>query len=269
MSIVGERAVPLTVLADDAAIGKHVAQQVLALLEDASNRRVVVGCPAGRTPRSTYRALGELAASHRLDLSRLAIVMMDEFLVEMNGKLRYCDPDALYSCRRFAEIELRRVLNAGLSPDRQLPSSQIHFPDPDDPGRFEDLLVELGGIDFFILASGASDGHVAFNPPGSALDSRTRIVELAETTRRDNMLTFPVFDDLSEVPKRGVTVGLGTVVQHSKRVAMLMSGAGKRVALGRLKDLGRFDPSWPASVVFECRQPEIVVDAAAKALKST
>ena len=142
----------------DFQAGRLSAEQVLALLEDASNRRVVVGCPAGRTPRSTYRALGELAASHRLDLSRLAIVMMDEFLVELNGKLRYCDLAALYSCRRFAEIELRRVLNAGLSPDHQLPSSQIYFPDPDDPGRFEDLIAELGGINFFILASGASDG---------------------------------------------------------------------------------------------------------------
>ncbi len=263
MGAVGERAGPLTVLPDEAAIGKHVAQQVLSLLEDASIRRIVVGCPAGRTPRSTYRALGELAAARRSDLSRLAIVMMDEFLVEMNGQLRYCDPDALYSCRRFAEVELRQALNAGLSRDRQLPASQIHFPDPDDPGRFEDLIAELGGIDFFIIASGTSDGHVAFNPPGSALDSRTRIVELAATTRRDNMSTFPVFATLSEVPKFGVTVGLGTVVQHSKRVALLMSGMGKRAALQRLAELGRFDPSWPASVVFECRHPELVVDAAA------
>ncbi len=141
--------------------------------------------------------------------------------------------------------------------------ARFNFPDPDDPGRFEDLIGELGGIDFFIAASGASDGHVAFNPPGSALDSRTRIVELAATTRRDNMSTFPVFEDLSEVPRRGVTVGLGTVVQNSKRVALLMSGVGKRAALRKLSDLGRFDPSWPASVVFECRQPEIIVDAAA------
>src|SRR5215469_17575484 len=55
-----------------------------------------------------------------------------------------------------------------LSPGRGIAPDRIWFPDPKSPSDYDGRIENAGGIDFFILASGASDGHVAFNPQGSA-----------------------------------------------------------------------------------------------------
>jgi len=246
--------------------GEWAAERIVAALEGASARgvRAVLGCPAGRTPRTTYAALARLVARRSLDLSRLDLVMMDDYVAPApDGGYEPCAIEAAHSCRRFAEHELRALLNAGAPRARQLPAAQVHFPDPRDPARYEDTIASLGGVDLFLLAAGASDGHVAFNPPGSSLATRTRIVELAESTRRDNLATFPTLRSLAEVPRFGVTVGLGTLARHSKAALLLLLGAGKHAALARTLALRSFDPSWPASVVFECANASILADAEA------
>jgi glucosamine-6-phosphate deaminase len=253
------------IVPDALRAGEVAAEAIAAALATAARdgRRAVLGGPAGRTPRTAYAALGRLARERALDLSRLELVMMDEYVVKTEPGYAYCPADAPYSCRRFAERELRAVLNEGLPAERQLPESQVHFPAPADPGAYEEKIAKLGGVDLFLLAAGASDGHVAFNPPSSQLTSRTRVVELAESTRRDNLATFPTFRGLDEVPRFGLTVGLGTIRAHSRGVLLLLLGEGKRHALARTRALAGFDPAWPASFVRLCRNPRIVADSAA------
>ena len=180
------------------ALGKAVAHD-LATRIAAKTGPFLLGCPGGRSPRPVYAAL----AAHRLDLSRLVIVMMDDYLIETQDGFDHVDANAHYSCRRFARDEIQSVLNADLPPARRIPDTSIWFPDPRFPADYDRRISDAGGIDFFLLASGASDGHVAFNPQGSPADSITRIVTLAEQTRRDNLATFPDFASLDEVPRHG------------------------------------------------------------------
>jgi glucosamine-6-phosphate deaminase len=245
--------------------GEWAAERIGAVLEAAQARgaRAVLGCPAGRTPRTSYAAFARLAAARGLDLARLEIVMMDDYVVPAAGGYEPCPTSAPHSCRRFAEQELRAVLNAGMPRERQLPAAQIHFPDARDPGRYEEVIASLGGVDLFLLAAGASDGHVAFNPPGSSLATRTRIVELADSTRRDNLSTFPTLRSLEEVPRYGVTVGLDTLVRYSKAALLLLLGAEKQQALARTLALRSFDPAWPASVIYACANARILADQGA------
>ena len=42
---------------------------------------------------------------------------------------------------------------------------------------YEATIAEFGGINLFLAGIGP-DGHIAFNEPGSSLDSRTRVVGL-------------------------------------------------------------------------------------------
>ncbi len=225
--------------------------------------RTVLGCPAGRTPRGAYAALGALAGAHDLDLSGVEIVMMDDYVEPGPGGYRPCPAGAHHSCRRAAEDELRAVLNGSLPPARQLPRRAVRFPDATDPGAYDGTIAGLGGIDLFLLASGASDGHVAFNPPGTAADSTTRIVELAESTRRDNLATFPAFRSLDDVPRHGVTVGLGTIARHARQVILLLTGVDKHESYRRVVGTSGFDPAWPATVVHRCRGARVVADRCA------
>jgi glucosamine-6-phosphate deaminase len=155
--------------------------------------------------------------------------------------------DASYCCARFAREEIAAPL--GVAEDRIWLAGEDH----------DERIESAGGIDVFLLASGASDGHVAFLPPGSPRDGRTSVVELAETTRRDNLATFPTFRTLDDVPTHGLSVGLGTI-SAARSLRLVLHGVDKRRAARRLLALGRFDPSWPASVVHDHPDAVIYVD---------
>src|SRR5207237_3790602 len=110
-----------------------------------------------------------------------------------------------------------------------IPEERVWLPDPQDPSAYDERIAAAGGIDLFLLASGASDGHVAFLPPGSPRDGGTSVVELAETTRTDNLATFPRFAALDEVPLHGVSVGLATIA-GARAARLVLHGPGKREA---------------------------------------
>ena len=245
-----------------AEIGCIVAQDIARRMKAVEGaRKFLLGCPGGRSARPIYAAL----ARQQLDLSGLIIVMMDEYLVQGATGFSCVSDSAHYSCRRFAREEIAAVLNAGRDHHDRLPADNLWQPDPTDPLAYDARIASEGGIDMFILACGAGDGHVAFNPPGSARDSRTRIVTLAEQTRRDNMATFPDFRSLDEVPRHGITVGIGTIADQSRAVAMVLWGADKRYAWQHLGNAAGYDAQWPASIVAECADAVLYVDSTATA----
>jgi glucosamine-6-phosphate deaminase len=254
---------PLTVARDADGVGEWVADQILERLAATDpGRCFYLAGPAGRTPTTTYAALGRLAGARRIDLSRLVVVMMDEYVHPGPVGFELCDPAAHYSCVRYFTQHLLGTVNAHLPVGRALRAEQIRCPDPNDPEAIDRELAAVGGADVFLLASGATDGHVAFNPPGTPLDSATRVEALAESTRRDNLSTFPEFGSLDAVPTHGVTVGLASVTR-AKHAMMLLIGAHKRPALHRLLASDDFDPEWPATVVYRCDAPVLIVDQAA------
>jgi glucosamine-6-phosphate deaminase len=214
---------------DPDELGRALAAEIVA----AHPR--LLGCPGGRSLLTTYRALPDLAET--------TIVMMDEYVPVPPSS-------AHHSCRGFAEREIR--------------GGDLWLPDPEDPAAYDERIEAAGGIDVFLLASGASDGHVAMLGPGAPRDGRTAVVELAESTRRDNLVTFPRFDSLDEVPTHGVSVGLGTIAD-ARSLRLVLHGAEKREATARLLALDRFDPDWPASIVYDHPEAEIWLDREAAA----
>ncbi len=252
---------PFRVFPSPDAIGEAVAERVLARIQRARLTRTafLLGCPTGRTPRPVFEAMARRLGDTQQDLSHLVLVMMDEYLVSLDGRLVYASASHPWSCHHFARIEIAERLNAALPPAHRIGEDSIWFPDPADPDAYDARIAGAGGIDLFLLASGASDGHVGFNPPGSARDSRTRIVPLSDETRRDNLLTFPSFGTLSAVPDHGVTVGIQTIAS-AKEALMVVWGVGKRLTLTRMRQTERYESQWPATVIHECAGGEIVPD---------
>jgi glucosamine-6-phosphate deaminase len=255
---------PLRVFPTPEKMGEHLATRLLSEIEAArkSERQFVLGCPTGRTPRPVYAAMARRLAAAPHDLSRLVLVMMDEYLVSAGKGFAYALWSKEWSCHHFARAEIADPFNAGLNEEQRLRKDSIWFPDPRDPENYDERIADAGGIDFFILASGATDGHVAFNPPGSPRESRTRIIPLSEETRRDNLKTFPSFGALDAVPTHGISVGIDTIVS-AKECAMLVTGTGKRLTLERMMKADQYDPNWPATVIHECAVREILADAEA------
>lgn len=253
------------VLADDLAVGHYAAEIIFTELVRASSegRPFVLGCPGGRTPRTTYNALAEMIKAGKQDISHAVIAMMDEFLQENgDGSFTNHGLDKHFSCTRFAKFEIFDVLNAAAPVGGEIPIENLRFPVAADPQGYEDFLQGIG-VDVFLMASGTTDGHVAFNPPGTAASERTRILRLADETRQDNLGTFPDFKDISEVPKFGVSVGPATMADASRIVIMELIGTHKHVAFKRIAAASGYESDWPATIVRGCKDYYILADKAA------
>ena len=237
------RVTPLRVFPTPESLGSQLAVELLDRIR-RGRKPFLLGCPTGRTPRPIYDALADA------DLSDVIFVMMDEYLVPGTAGLSWASEGEPWSCHSFVERNFR------------FQRRDVWFPDPADPAAYDRKIADAGGIDLFLLASGASDGHVAFNSTGSPRESRTRVVPLSDATRRDNLQTFPSFGALESVPRHGVTVGIDTIAQARESI-MVVWGASKRLTLQRMLAADRYDPGWPATVIHECAVRAIVTDAAA------
>lgn len=252
----------MQVFASADAIGEHLAERLLGGIEHAraAGNRFLLGCPTGRTPRPVYGAMSRLLVNKPQDISHLVLVMMDEYVVNAGAGFEYASATEPWACHHFARAEIVDRLNAGLPRAQRLREESVWFPDPRSPGAYDAKIAEAGAIDMFILASGASDGHVAFNPPGSARESRTRVIPLSEETRRDNLQTFPAFGGLANVPSHGISVGIDTIAS-AKAAVMIVWGTGKRLTLSRMLSASHYDAAWPATVIHEFQAGEILADA--------
>src|SRR5205085_7859200 len=98
-----------------------------------------------------------------------------------------------------------------------------HIPDGAAPdleaecARYERLIADAGGLGLTFLGLG-SNGHIAFNEPGTPWSSRTRVVELTESTRAANASLFD-----GKVPTHAITMGIATIMD-SKSIVLLAAG---------------------------------------------
>jgi len=123
--------------------------------------------------------------------------------------------------------------------------------------EYEAAIAAAGGVDLQILGIG-TDGHVAFNEPGSSLASRTRIKTLTEQTRADNARFFD--GDVTAVPRHVLTQGLGTIMA-ARHLVLLATGRGKAEAVHRMVE-GAVSALWPASVLQLHPHVTVLVDDA-------
>jgi glucosamine-6-phosphate deaminase len=140
------------------------------------------------------------------------------------------------------------------------PRERVHFlnglaTDLDrECARFEAAIRDAGGIDLLIAGIG-TNGHMAFNEPGSPMDSRTRVVQLA--------------DDTPGPLRRAMTMGIGTIME-ARAILLLASGTNKAEAMCRAL-AGKPDiAAVPASALQ--RHPNLTViadDAAGQQLRRT
>lgn len=238
-----------------AEVGELVAQRIVEAMARKPGGRFLLGCPTGRTPAPLFEPLAGQLVRNRLDPGLLTVVLMDEYLT---GDLQVVDPAEEFSCvgyaRRFIVAPIQRTCGA---------EPVVWRADPADPAGYDRRIAEAGGIDLFLLASGTSDGHIAFNQPGSERTSITRIIELGERTRQDNVATWPGLTSTEQVPSHGIGVGISTIVDQSRQAIMMLTGAGKQYAFQRIAAADGYQPDWPATAVKEIENHTIVADRVA------
>lgn len=196
----------------------------------------VLGVATGDSPLPVYEAL-----SARAPLGPLAVFALDEYVGVAPD-----DPASYHA-----------VVDATVTRPLRLDPARVFVPDgmAEDLDRaaaeFEKRIEAHGGIDLQILGIGGN-GHIGFNEPGSGVDSRSRVVALAEQTRADNSRFF---DTPDQVPTHAVTQGIATIMS-ARRLLLVARGAAKAAAVVRALR-GAVDPGFPASILQ--RHPRVTV----------
>ena len=156
--------------------------------------------PTGDTPLGMYDEL----VKRELDWSHVITFNLDVYLMNINH------PESYQSYMRKNLFDRTNIY-----PDHS------HFPFRPF-SVFEDKIAGSMGIDLCILGIG-TNGHIAFNEPGSSFKSRTRVVNLDEQTIQDNSRFFGSVDD---TPKQAITMGLETIME-SKKIVLMANGDHK------------------------------------------
>jgi glucosamine-6-phosphate deaminase len=223
--------VDVVVVDDAGAVAAYLAGLVLDAVEREPG--LVLGVATGATPLPVYRAL----ARGMGDFSRVRVVALDEYVGLPAGHR------GLYA--EYVSHEITGPL--GIAPENVVM--------PWGSGaELERRITALGGVDLQLLGIGRN-GHLAFNEPGSPLDSRTRVVELTGSTRAANAAY------VDPVPTHAVTQGLGTILE-ARELVLLATGAAKARAVSAALT-GAVTPDCPASVVQRHSRVTVVLDAAA------
>ena len=230
---------------------EEMSKLTAELIADVVRRkpRAVLGLATGSTPVGTYKELIRLHKEEGLDLSRVVTFNLDEYV-----GLAHDHPQSYHY---FMNENLFKHVNVN--------PKNIHIPDgtaKDIPGFcrwYEEQMIRAGGLDVQLLGIG-SNGHIAFNEPGSSLGSRTRVKTLDDKTRQDNARFFKNFN---EVPKYAITMGIGTIMD-SRQLLLLANGAGKAEAIAKTCE-GPITAMVPATIVQLHPKATIIVDKAASA----
>jgi glucosamine-6-phosphate deaminase len=208
---------------------------------------LAMAVPAGGTPRRMYARMAALQVRDPVDYSRMRIFSVDELC-----------PPAPADGYFWRQVRAEFLSWARVDAARCRPFA-VDVGDLDAMcAAYEAAIAEAGGLDLVMLGLGPN-AHLASNEPGCAFDVVTRPVQLLDATVR-YILTDPVIQ--GDVCERAVTLGLATIMA-AREVVVLVSGEGKRTALGRMLD-GPVTTDVPASVLRGHRRCLVLTDRAAR-----
>lgn len=201
----------------------HVAQRINEKNPTPENP-FVLGCPTGSSPLGLYRELIRLHKAGKVSFKNVITFNMDEYVgIPENHPQSY---HSFMWENFFNHIDIKKenvnILD-GNAADLE-----------EECRKYEEKIKKAGGIDLFMGGIGP-DGHIAFNEPGSSLSSRTRIKTLTTDTIIANSRFFD--NDINQVPKTALTVGVATVLD-AKEVLIVCNGHNKARALQHAVEKG-------------------------------
>jgi glucosamine-6-phosphate deaminase len=228
---------------------RAVAAEIAALVRDRARaaRPLALGLATGRSPREIYAELARLHRDEGLDFARVVGFGLDEYVglecTHTQSFRRYLLERVVGPCGMDGAS--LRALAGDVAP----PQIDAHC------AAYERAIADAGGLDLAILGIGRN-GHIGFNEPGSARDSRTREVRLAAETRED---AAAAFGGLDRVPERALAVGVATILD-ARRIRVLAFGERKRAIVRRLLD-EPIGPALPATFLREHPDARLYSDA--------
>ncbi|MEI2462187.1 glucosamine-6-phosphate deaminase [Mycoplasmopsis felis] len=183
--------------------------------EIQKNPSIKICFATGNSPIKTYKKLIQKYQKNQISFENVVSLNLDEY-VGIQPK-NPCSYHYFMDQNLFNHINIKR--------------ENIHLPNgigniQQNAQNYENLIKEKGGIDLMILGIG-TNGHIAFNEPGSLLTDRTKEVSLTESTIQSNKIYF---NSINDVPKTAISMGVGTILE-AKKIILLANSSSKAQAI--------------------------------------
>ena len=213
----------------------------------------VLGLATGSTPLGLY---GRMVKDHKENGT--SYVDIKSFNLDEYVGLPITHPESYYA-----------FMHTNLFNSIDIKEENTHVPsglgeDLEGQAKKYDEMIDACPVDIQLLGIG-SDGHIAFNEPGTSFESGTHVTDLAESTIKDNCRFFD--NDMSKVPTQAVTQGIKTIMK-AKNILLIATGANKAKAVKDMLE-GPVSEECPASILQKHENVYVVVDEeAAKLLEN-
>lgn len=205
-----ESGLHLHVAANYAEVSRLAADVVSRIVGEHPEGAITL--PTGETPRGMYEELVRRIQDGEIDFSGVHFFCLDEYL----GK----GIDDKTSLTAWLDEVFLTPANLDREHVHVVPSQA---PDPAAAAvAYEEDIERLGGLKLAVVGLGRN-GHIAFNEPGSALDSRTRVLDLSDESKGQNAAYY---DGDQTIPDKAMTMGVGTILD-ADLIVLIVSGSSK------------------------------------------
>lgn len=232
---------------------RYAAEQIAQLVREkqAGGERCVLGLATGSTPKTVYAELVRMHKTEGLSFKNVITFNLDEYYP--------IDNDAFQSYNAYMQRNLFQHIDIDPTnihiPNGQLAKEEVKA----HALEYEKKIEEAGGIDLQILGIG-NNGHIGFNEPGSSIYSKTRLINLENSTRLANAYEFA---NIAEVPRLAITMGISAILK-AKKIILLAWGPAKAEVVQKAAE-GNVTESVPASLLQQHNDCTFVLDEAAAA----
>ena len=213
---------------------KQIEEEIAKVFIDKvkENPSCVLGLATGSSPVGIYKNIIKAVAAGEVSFKDVTTFNLDEYL-GLEGT-----HDQSY--RYFMNVNLFDHIDINKA-NTNVPSGFVKT--DAEAALYDEAIANKGGIDIQLLGLG-SDGHIAFNEPGTPFDALTHIAELTEQTITDNARFFEKIED---VPTKACTMGLKSIM-NAKKIVLIATGKSKKAAVNQLIN-GEINEAWPCTIL--------------------
>ena len=225
----------------------EASDKAFEIMKDYLKPGKVLGLATGSTPLGLYARMVKDHEENKTSYADIKTFNLDEYV-----GLPITHPESYYAFMHknlFGHIDIKE--------------ENVHIPcgmgdNLEEKAREYDQMIDENPVDIQVLGIG-SDGHIAFNEPGTSFDSLTHITDLAESTIKDNCRFFE--NDITKVPTQAVTQGIATSMK-AKKILLIATGENKAQAIKDMLE-GVVNENCPASIPRKHDNVTVILDQAA------
>ena len=216
-----------------------------------AGRFCVLALPGGNSPRNVYAELIRMHQEEGLSFRNVVVFNIYEYYP--------LSPSAINSnFNALKEMFLNHVdidKQNLFTPDGTIAKDTIL----EYCRLYEQRIESLGGIDIALLGIGRV-GNIAFNEPGSRLNSTTRLILLDSESRNE---ASKMFGNIESTPISSITMGVSTILS-AKKIYLLAWGEEKAYMVKECVE-GAITDTIPASFLQTHNNAHVAIDLSAAA----